>query len=485
MLNQRTPSSLADSVITYLGRGKAFPHVEFPDEQVVTNQGWLQVPPFGILLRVPANTCCVMADPSGRQMVYAAGDHLIRYPAGNYPLRFVDLRRQSTRLEQVEAASRDAWNVQLKLDIVWQVSIPERVIQVHSPLAILRSAWQAAVIDYIQSSLHDALVPVPGSTVVDNGAIVKAIKDRLFSIQVCSGFEVLEVMVLERKGDQRRTEVIQKATVDKTEIQQTASVQQAKVLQLEQQEAVTLKEARIARLKAEQEDQVRLRKAEITADEAEILRTAQLQAVEMKLKAEAQQQQHEQTLKSLEVRGQAFGQLAAAILQMQMVPGLQRNLDEEGRQALVHVLEALAQNMPAISPGANPAPALGNGGPPLPATLRERLAAEVGSIMALPGARCEPLESIGPDLIRVVVGYLGLRFTFECGGDFPDKPPRGVMVKKDNYPPLAIKKFHWSRGASLRDVVLEIVDRASRGLNFNPKRAGDEGGTDFPKSYAG
>jgi hypothetical protein len=131
--------------------------------------------------------------------------------------------------------------------------------------------------------------------------------------QTCKGFQVLDVVILDRQGDRRRTEAYQRAAVERAEIEQSRLVQsdRAQLLaenqeqeqrRLKGEEILAVQHARIERLRSEEEDLRRIRSAEISVDEGRLLREVKLQEIELQQLANAQYLQHEQVLRSLDVR---------------------------------------------------------------------------------------------------------------------------------------------------------------------------------------
>ena len=456
---------------------------------VVSPVYWMQVPFYGRVLRVPFNTCAVVQYPSGRTRTHTSGDHYLDLPQGRHQVVFFDMHQQSTPLRQLRAPSQDAWEVVLDVEAIWRVHRPEEVLGIQGIRQRLSDALSAVIVDYVRSMEHDRLVPVPGGAPVESTEISQALLLYLQQRRAYQGIQVDDILVLSRLGDRRRTETVQKAVVEKTEIDQQRMLQ-AEHTRLEaeglgfkqklagQQQELAVKEAEIARLKAEEEDKIRLRRAEISATEARVMRAVQLQQVEMQQRAEAQRLQHEQILKSMEVKSKAFSDVAAVLMQTQMIPGLQRSMDGDSREALVHALGSLAEGMPAaISPP--PLPEF-SPQPVEPTTLRERVAGELGRLMALPGATGAQVEALSGGRLRVTATYLGLRILFELGDEYPQEPPRRISFRKEGAGLVQEVRPDMTGGMGLKEIAQEVAARVSAGVGPVPKRADGNGGETNP-----
>ena len=466
-MNATYGSDWVDRAVRMWGARRPVPQVSFTDGQIVTLVESFSVSPLGSLLRVPANTTAVIADPDMGPVPYGPGDHVVHLPAGNYTLQYVDLRRHVTELPQIAARTRDGWEATLTLTVIWQVNQPKLIVGLDDPIQALITACVSASMEAIQRLDHDRLVRGSGESVqpYTNREIASTIRRQIHLGSDWQGIRIIDVMVVGRAGDVRRLEIEQKASVEKAEIEQQLGL-------VPQRRELEVKEAETVRLRHEEEERVRLRKAQIAATEAVLTRNAQIQQVEIQRLAEVQRLQHEQTLRSMEVRGQAFGQLAAALLQAQANPGLMRALDENGREALIGALRSLAQNIPPVM--------VGLPGPVDPLPLRERLAQELGGVLRLPGARCEAIEPQDADCFRISVHYLRLRIDILCGPEYPNEPPRRVLVTQKPGPVAQKVDLPWTPGMSLEDIVLVVASVSgggwSGGTNPTPSPVDGDGG---------
>jgi hypothetical protein len=481
---------LVDEIVTLLGSYQPLLSISFSEDEVVTSPYSLDVPPVGRLLRVPANTCAALTLTPGALSFYPAGSHRLRVRGAVYEIRFVDLRRRYTELPEIKAATLEAYTVRLRLGVVWCVNRPDLVIHTQGALAALKSAWESAGIDFIQAHPHDGLVSAPGAVPIEGQEIARAIRKALEGSQACRGFQVLDVIILNRQGDSRRAEAYQRAAVERAEIQQAmlvqserarmlAESQQQEQRRLEQEEILAVQQARISRRRSEEEDLRRIRSAEISVHEARLLRDVKLQEIQLQQVANAQYLQHEQVLKSLDVRAQAFGQLAGALMQNLTASGVQRILSQDERQGLIRALELLG-NMPAVPSDLGlPAP-----GPPAaspaaiddrPMSLGERLAVELKEMLSIPGISLVKLVSIGMGAFGIYLSHPNLNFVIEVDDGYPQKPPRKVLLKKGGRTaPLQVSR-RWTAGMTLSHVVLTVIDKTSPDAGNPPLRTNGGG----------
>ncbi len=449
-------------------RQKPIKPVEYPSGDVVTPSQPMNLSALGKVIRVPPMTCALVSLPSGRVETYLSGEHFLGMPPGKYSIQYVDLRQQTMGFPNVKAVSSDAWDIVFNLNVLWQVVKPMRVIQSRNLLPDFETICRSMVVNFIRKNPHDQLVSIPGETPLAIVNISAQLRTILQEVRIFDGLEILDVLILDIQGDRRRTEIIQKSIVEKTEIDQTLILQRQKAQLVseklnqeqsiaQQRQQLAVNEARINRLKNEEEDQFRLRKAEITAKQAELERGAQLQEIQMQQMSEYQRLQHEQTLKAMEVRGQAFGQLASAIMQSSNMPGLQRGMEGDSREVIARALEALAKSLPQVPPM-------------LPLSLHEPitqksipvyelLVNEVRDANSLPGARCEGPIELSDKKHQVSVNYVNLAITIVCDEDYPANPPLKVTVQYVGWKKDREIKVNWLAGMCVRDIILQTISK--------------------------
>jgi hypothetical protein len=463
------------------GRKKTPQIPQYPAEEVATLPNSINMPPWGKLIRVPLYTSAVIMVSGSRPLVLPAGDHYLNYPQGSYQIRYVDLRQQRTHLAEIRGLTQDAWDVSLTLEVVWHVIRPDQVLSISGFLSHVTSSFQAAVRDYLRTVKHDNLVPVPGGQPVQTGQIVARLLQALQTSNAIQGIHILNILILDCQGDRRRTEVVQKATVDKTAIQEERQVTEQRLCMekdmLERHRELELRRVEIDREKAEEEDRVRLKKAEYRDEEARLLRSARQQDIELEQQTEVLKMQHEQLLKSMEIRGQAVQSIANALVQVKNAQGLVRPMDFEDRDILMRAVGALTNGMPAMSQIVDTHLTLNPGSPAQNESLVERLSREMSEILLNPAAsevRIQPIETEG---YKVTLQLGKIRIVIECGPGYPDITPR---VSAAMPPYITSQKFNitWYNGLRLKDIVLQITSLMNSGSRSYTVNRDDDRGRD-------
>jgi hypothetical protein len=138
-----------------------------------------------------------------------------------------------------------------------------------------------------------------GASPVSGSGITQGLRARLQQSQARQGIVILDVIVLDRRGDPRRIQVIQQGNLQTAEMTTQRAVQEVKTwlesdhlnqeLRLsEQRQLLARKDAETQRLRVEEEEKVRLRKAEISAAESALLQARLKQDVDLKRYGEEQ-----------------------------------------------------------------------------------------------------------------------------------------------------------------------------------------------------
>jgi hypothetical protein len=253
-----------------------------------------------------------------------------------------------------------------------------------------------------------------------------------------------------------------------------AESQQQELRRLEQEEALAVQQARIARRRSEEEDMRRIRSAEISVEESRLLRDVKLQEIELGQLANTQYLQHEQVMKSLDVRAQAFGQLAGALMQNLTASGVQRILSPDERQGLIRALELLGDLPPVPSGPGLPAPR-SNAEDASPFSLGERLAAELVEVLSIPGISLVKMVSIGVGVYGIYLSHPDLDFVIEVDEGYPQKPPIKVLLKKGSRTDPVQVSRRLTSGMTLRQLILTMIDKASPGKSSQHRRTNGDG----------
>lgn len=455
--------------------------IEFAPGEISTQPESISIFPTGRLLRIQPNLCALVTHPSGRVKTYTLGTHYLNSDIRDYTIQYFDMRQQNIKLPEIRSISSDAWDVMFTMELFWQVRSPLQIVNIPKPKETIESICFSTVIDFIRTNHHDAMVSTPGRIPLATAGIANQIHSALSRNTTLQGIEIIAVLIMDIKGDQRRTEVVQKSTVRKTEIEQEVMIQreQARLagekLALEkgladQNQSLAVKKAETKRLEEEEEESVRVRKAEITAIEAKTARDAKIQEVEIQRLAEQQRMQHEQILKAMDVRSQAFGQLAGALLQTSSFNGgIQRGSDGINHEAVGRALEMLA-TMPPVS---------FNTTPMLPAkeethslSFHDGLIRELHEVHELPGAETVGAREIRSGFEQVEITYLNLQIYILCNENYPFEPPEQVMAKRNGDLKMRMVEIEWSQEMNLRQIVLIVASKLLSSTNIEqaPKK---------------
>ena len=411
------------------------------------------------VLRVPNFMSAILTHPSGHKQVFCNGDHYLGLPIGSYTVQFVRMAQQTTPIPPVQGKSQDAWDVALELEIVWRVIRPGRVIHSQHLIHTLVSTCRAVVTDFIRSLPHDNLIQVPGETqAISEEEITRSLRVNLKQRKIFDGLEILDIILVNRQGDQRRTEVVQNAIVEAKTIETELSLERQKtqlaVQKLEQDLAlihqrrtIDLAQAQTDRLVAEENDQKRLRMAEIDAEEARLRRSVQEQEIEFQQIENAQQLEFQEAMKALEVKGEVFKQFGRAVVDTVMVPGAALGLNGNSKAGILEVMNMMIgslntntrlMNNETEKPRSHAEPSEeGDDMQVSPPTedkypvLRFNLIKEIVlACQTIHGMRIEALEPLPSGKLRVKYIYARYSIVVDCG-DGDSVHPTAVTIHKN------------------------------------------------------
>ena len=352
-------SSLIKSNVINQGRNRPVVQLSLPENEVITPIVPLIIPWDKYYLNVPPTSNAILTSPDGRQLIYNMGGYL-DLQQGSYGVQFIDMSQRLTRLHNVNASSSDAWDVTLDLDITWQVGNPLQLANISHPIHTLIDLCRAATVNFIQTQTHDRLVPASDMVTMSEVEIANGILERLAKNPALGGFRFININIPKRQGDAQRMEKIQQSMVKQTEAQRDLRVQieklksdlevtQSKLAVAEQQEHLAVQEARVNRMRIEEESKVAITQAELQKKVSEIMYSVQHQTVEIQQMSAAQQLQQEQFLKTLEVSRDALTQFASVVMQAQMTPGLAQTVDPSVFEVFARAMEALSRAAPLLN----------------------------------------------------------------------------------------------------------------------------------------
>ena len=441
------------------------------------NRGWLGL--MGQLVVLPG-TCAVITGRKGYRQVFAPGTHtLFEVPLGPAMVQWVNTRCQRRELPPLTTLSRDKWRVTLCVAIEFKVADVEAIAQHAAPLVMLDTVAQAAVLSQVEAMPHDALTgridqDVPSGVDTVAGGILQALRASP-SVQ---GLEIINLSIVDRKGDERRIRIVQDAVVERTRLAEEGQVRELQdrldLAELatrremaEGEQAIALIKTQTEVRQAQEEERLKLMAAQVEAEVEEIRRAQATWRAEQKRLAEEwrtakeleflqMQQQHEANLEI--IKGTA--QVTAEAARVGKLEGLQvspRRRPEvnvtpgEGRSEVVgEGLEVLRTLLERMSPPTTYfLPASGSA---LAQDPYRRLQLEEARLDKIKGADYEFIMRRG-NVAHVRVEVAGHRFEITCPEGYPQVAPEVTLCgPAEEAVPF---DFAWDADCFLSDLVRE------------------------------
>jgi hypothetical protein len=420
-------------------------------------------------LVVPAGTCAMLTLHNGRRKVYAAGAHfLTELPSGKYFVQFVDVRRHRTPIPLTESLCTDGWRGGLALEVTWRVRDAAVIVDTVDPLGELQATAQACVRAVIESISHDELLGGVTNQAKDADAITQDIGTRLRRSSAIQGLEIVDILVTDRQGDERRMEIVQETTVEQTQLAEQHQLELQRVsneaavlskqIGLEQERrAHALFEAETERMRIEEERKVRIREAEIEAQVASRLLPIRRQEVQLKLAAEMYHGHYELMARALDAYAKILGE-AAKVVPFENWGVSSRRRPEfglESRDAALSEglagIRSLLQH-PMLVSGLDDVPPHS----PLPVLLACLVAelSDLGQLDAVETWRIEPNDH---EDYQVRVCCQDISLDIICQQGYPSECP-DVVVSENGHGPVEFA-LSWTEGMSLKDIVVEANQR--------------------------
>lgn len=278
------------------------PYPDFDFNGLATAPAALDRGRWGLLgeLVVWPGTCAVVTAHDGTCRVYPAGSHsLFDLPLGSATVQFVHTARQRRVLAPVEGLSQDKWRVRLSVEVEFEVREPWRVAQATQPLATLDAVVTTCTLAQIEAMTHDALTGREDEDESGLEAITAGILQRVRQRESLDGLWVVDLIIVERAGDERRVQIMQEASVERARLSEEQRTQEQfdrarlQLLELrrqllEREQVLALLETQGQLERVQIEEGRRLVAARIDAE------VARLRQAEAEWQAELQQQLEEQ-----------------------------------------------------------------------------------------------------------------------------------------------------------------------------------------------
>lgn len=348
------------------------PYPDFDFNDLATAPAPLDRGRWGLLgeLVVWPGTCAVVTARDGTSRVYPAGSHsLFDLPLGSATVQFVHTARQRRVLAPVEGLSRDKWRVRLSVEVEFEVREPWRVAQATQPLATLDAVVTTSTLAQIEAMPHDALTGNEDGDEDGLEAITAGILRRVRQRESLDGLWVVDLIIVERVGDERRVQIMQEASVERARLSEEQRTQeqfdQARLQLLESRRQLLEREQVLALLetqghldRAQIEEGRRLVAARVDAEVARIRQAEEEWQTELYQQLEEQaaarerttlalRQRHAETLAVIEgttlvtTEAARAGALELPTVSARRYPGLGPNDEPNAFAGQIHEIESV------------------------------------------------------------------------------------------------------------------------------------------------
>jgi hypothetical protein len=465
------------------------------------NRGWLGL--LGQLVVLPG-TCTVVTGRKGYRQVFEPGTHtLFEVPLGPATVQWVNTRRQRRELLPVTALSQDKWQVMLQVAVEFEVADVGAIAQHAAPLVALDTAVRAAVLAQIEALPHDALTGLAGEDDAPSGvdAVAGGILQHLRASPSVEGLKIVNLSIVERKGDERRIKIVQDAVVERTRLAEGGGVQdledRLELAKLAARREVAEGEQAIALVKTQTEvrqeqerERLKLMAAQVEAEIEEIRRAQEAWRAEQKRLTEEwrtakelellqMQQQHEANLEIIKGTAQVTAEAAKAgkLEGLKVSPRRRPEInvaDGSGHSEVVgeglEVLRTLRERM--VPPTTYFLPQSGSAVAHDP---YRRLQLEEARLDKVKGAEYEFVMRRG-HVAQVKVELADHHFEITCPQGYPQTAPQVTVRDPEGHEvPFA---FEWDADCFLSDLVREaLLAQTLGGETDGPQAADPEAGS--------
>ena len=454
---------------------------------------------LGQLIVLPG-TCAVVTGRKGYQQVFAPGTHtLFEVPLGPATMQWVNTRRQRRELPPVMALSRDKWRATLRVAIEFEVAGVEAIARHTDPLTALDAAARTAILAQIEAMSHDALtglVDRDDDTPSGVDAVAEGILQHLRASPSVEGLRIVNLSIVERKGDERRVQIVQDAVVERTRLAEERQVREledrleltkltARRETAEGEQAIALVETQTEVRQAQEQERLKLMAAQVEAEIEEIRRAQEAWRAEQKRLTEEWRTAKELELLQMQQQHEA---------NLEIIKGTAQVTAEAARAGKLEGLKVSPRRRPEINvaEGSGRSEVVGEGLEVL-RTLRERMAPPTtyflphsGSALARDPYRRLQLEEARLDKIKgaeyefvmrrgqmahVMVQVADHRFEIACPEGYPQTAP-GVIIQGPKGQDVPFT-FEWEADCFLSDLVRDALLEQMSGGKASESQAAD------------
>lgn len=285
--------------LVWSGRNKPAPRYIFAETEIVSVGYPRKVSDLwqATFLNLHPTHYGVAIGPDGRIINLKGGYNPL--PPGRYTIHYVDKQNRVNHLPRTGETTYDGFHVALELVITYRVIDPIKALEVQQPVETLLHFVQSDLKEFIRSHKYDQLVGDMEGNKLENEQIARCIKEQHASRhQLSRLFLIADVVVNEKIGDLKVTEIREKYQIDQRQLAAQSEMQR------QNQE--------LARKVAEQEAEIRRMKLEAEAGLQDTMRKLEMQRIELENTRADFQQRQEKWMRAMDAIGQAFSSPASS-----------------------------------------------------------------------------------------------------------------------------------------------------------------------------
>lgn len=286
-------NDLGRYILESRGRRNSALRYPFRDDEIVSPAYLMQVSQWfnGYYLNLHPSQYAVAITPEGRKINVKGGYNALL--PGRYLLHYVDRQNRVSVIPRISETTLDGAQVSLELVINYQVLDPFLALEVQQPVETFFVFIQSDLKEFIRTHKHDEIVGDSAGHAVDNSLVSQYIKDQHQKRpQMCRLFSIAEVVVEEKSGDPKLTEI--------------RSDLQVKQRQSESESDLLKRNQELARKVASQEAELQHIKAKADAIEQEIRQKMELQSIELEKERADLKFRQEKMMRAMDAIAQAF-----------------------------------------------------------------------------------------------------------------------------------------------------------------------------------
>lgn len=241
-------NDLGKYILESQGRSKSALRYPFQEDEIVSPAYLMKVSPWfnAFYLNLHPSQYAVAITPEGRKISVKGGYNALL--PGRYLLHYVDKQNRVSVIPRISETTLDGARVSLELVLNYQVIDPFLALEVQQPVETFFVFIQSDLKEFIRNHKHDEIVGDGTGLTVDNSLVSQYIRDQHKNRpQMCKLFSLAEVVVEEKMGDPKLTEIR-----GEFQVKQKQDVAESELLKHSQelQRKVAAQEAEIQRIKA-------------------------------------------------------------------------------------------------------------------------------------------------------------------------------------------------------------------------------------------